>query len=177
MIAAMHEKEPGSPFTFSGTYGPLLRPFMRRLFSPINVPELYRESIAILAEQGHIVYAHASKSSMDALLLNFRLKRVGLPTPTLIFGSTFPLFQPVMKAVWGLMSRFMRSSPFDKGFYNDFMRGGERLLIYLDHEPPTSPRPRARTAQASAETIRHHYITTAWSTNMPADSSTSDESR
>ncbi len=136
MIAAMHEKEPGSPFTFSGTYGPLLRPFMRRLFSPINVPELYRESIAILAEQGHIVYAHASKSSMDALLLNFRLKRVGLPTPTLIFGSTFPLFQPVMKAVWGLMSRFMRSSPFDKGFYNDFMRGGRNAsLIYLDHEP------------------------------------------
>jgi hypothetical protein len=97
--------------------------FMRRLFSPINVPELYRESIAILAEQGHIVYAHASKSSMDALLLNFRLKRVGLPTPTLIFGSTFPLFKPVMKAVWGLMSRFMRSSPFDKGFYKRLHAG------------------------------------------------------
>lgn len=135
MIPAMNEKESDSPFTFSGAYGPLLRPFMRRLFSPINVPELYKESITSLAAQGHIVYAHGSKSSMDALLINFRLKREGLPSPTLVFGSTFPLFQPVMKALRRFASAFMRSSPFDRGFYRDFMEDSRNAsLIYLDHD-------------------------------------------
>ncbi|HPI93570.1 MAG TPA: 1-acyl-sn-glycerol-3-phosphate acyltransferase [Deltaproteobacteria bacterium] len=132
----MNEKKPASPFTFSGTYGPLLRPFMRRLFSPINIPELYKESIASLAQQGHIVFAHGSKSSMDAFLLNFRMQRDGLPSPTLVFGSTFPLFQPVMKALWRLASLFSRTTPFDGGFYRDFMEDRRNAsMIYLDAEP------------------------------------------
>ncbi|HWR68658.1 MAG TPA: hypothetical protein VN416_06525, partial [Desulfomonilia bacterium] len=132
----MNEQETASPFTFSGTYGPLLRPFMRRLFSPINIPELYKESIASLADQGHIVYAHGSRSVMDALLLNFRMKGDGLPCPNLIFGNTFPLFQPVRKALWRLVSKITRSSPFDGEFYRTFMEGRHNAsLIYLDHEP------------------------------------------
>lgn len=114
----------------------MLRPFIRRIFSPINVPELYKESITSLSGQGHIVFAHGSRSAIDALLLNFRLKRDNLPFPDLVFGSTFPLFQPVTKALKRLFGKIGGASPFDKGFYIDFMdRKSNASLLFLDEEP------------------------------------------
>jgi len=132
----MPDNDMDSPFLFYGKYGPLLKPFISRIFSPINVPELYKESISSLASQGHIVFAHASRSAMDALLLNFRLRRDGLPCPDLIFGSTYPLFQPASKALKRLLGKIAGSSPFDKGFYRDFMEDSRNAsLVFLDAEP------------------------------------------
>jgi glycerol-3-phosphate O-acyltransferase len=122
------------PFAFEGEYGPLLRPFMKYLFSPINIPELYKESISALARQGHIVYAHSAKSSIDALLLNHRLKKDELPYPSVIFGHSFPLFQPLEK----LLSLFVRrrNALFENGLYKEFMKGPDRSsLLFLDKEP------------------------------------------
>jgi len=154
------EKETASPFTFSGRYGPLLRPFMKRLFSPINVPELYKESIAALAEQGHIVYAHAAKSTMDALLLNFRLRKERLPGPNLVFGSTFPLFQPVTRAIWRLTGKIFGSTPFDGGRYRDFMDNPSNAsLLYLDREPTRdNPDPILELLKIQRETQRPIFI-------------------
>jgi glycerol-3-phosphate O-acyltransferase len=131
----MTESEKDSPFIFEGIYGPLLRPIIRGLFSPINIPELYKESITSLASQGHIVFAHGSKSAMDALLLNFRLKRDGLPSPDLIFGSTYPLFQPFLKIIRRLVSKLQGSTPFDHGFYKGFMENRHNAsLLFLGSE-------------------------------------------
>lgn len=122
------------PFAFEGEYGPLLRPFMRYLFSPINIPELYKESISALAKQGHIVYAHSVKSSIDALLLNHRLKKDSLPYPSVIFGHSFPLFQPLQKMLSLIVKR--KSALFEDGLYRDFMNGPDRAsLVFLDQEP------------------------------------------
>ena len=132
----MTDNEKDSPFTFEGLYGPILRPFIKRIFSPINLPELYKESINSLASQGHIVFAHGSKSTIDALLLNFRLKRDGLPYPDLIFGRSFPLFQPATKAFRRLLGKLKGSSPFDHGFYRTFMdRQQNASLLFLDSKP------------------------------------------
>ena len=132
----MKDIDKDSPFIFAGKYGPLLRPFIKRIFSPINLPELYKESITSLAGQGHIVFAHGSKSTIDALLLNFRLKRDGLPYPDLIFGRSFPLLQPATKAFRRLLGKLAGSSPFDHGFYRTFMEGKHNAsLIFLDSEP------------------------------------------
>ena len=132
----MTESEKDSPFIFEGIYGPLLRPIIRGLFSPINIPELYKESITSLSSQGHIVFAHGSQSAMDALLLNFRLKRDGLPYPDLIFGSTYPLFQPSLKVIGRLLSKFAGSTPFDHGFYKGFMENRHNAsLLFLGSEP------------------------------------------
>ncbi len=132
----MTDIDKDSPFIFSGKYGPILRPFIRRIFSPINVPELYKESITSLSGQGHIVFAHGSRSSIDALLLNFRLKDDGLPFPSLIFGNSFPLLQPATKALKRLFEKIAGTSPFDKGFYRGFMEDSHNAsLLFLDMEP------------------------------------------
>ena len=150
----MTEKDKDSPFLFAGTYGPLLRPFIRRIFSPINLPELYKESITALAGQGHIVFAHGSKSTIDALLLNFRLKRDGLPYPDLIFGRSFPLLQPITKAFLRLLGKLAGSSPFDHGFYRAFMESKHSAsLIFLDSEPSKkSPDPVLELLKVQRET-------------------------
>jgi glycerol-3-phosphate O-acyltransferase len=121
------------PYTFEGEYGTLLRPLLRRLFSPINIPELYKESISTLAKQGHIVFAHSAKSTVDALLLNFRLKKDEIPYPSIIFGHSFPLFQPAGKIASLLLKR--NNSLFDNGFYKTFMEDpGQASLLFLDEE-------------------------------------------
>ena len=133
----MTEKDHDSPFTFEGEYGPMLRPFIRRLFSPINIPELYKESITSLSGQGHIVFAHSAKSSIDALLLNFRLKKEGLPYPSLIFGHTFPFFQPIRKIGSFLAGLFRAGrSPFADGSYHKLLGDSRQAsMIFLDSEP------------------------------------------
>jgi glycerol-3-phosphate O-acyltransferase len=150
----MTDNEKDSPFTFEGLYGPILRPFIKRIFSPINLPELYKESITSLAGQGHIVFAHGSKSTIDALLLNFRLKRDGLPYPDLIFGRSFPLLQPVTKVFRRLLDKLAGSSPFDHGFYSKFMESKHNAsLIFLDSEQSKrSPDPILELLKTQRET-------------------------
>ncbi len=133
----MRERQKVYPYTFEGEYSLLLRALINRLFSPINIPELYRESITSLASQGHIVFAHSAKSSIDALLLNFRLKKEGLPYPSIIFGHSFPLFQPVRKIGPLLTGLFTgKSSPFENGSYREFIKAPQGAsLIFLDREP------------------------------------------
>jgi glycerol-3-phosphate O-acyltransferase len=129
----MNIKKKAKSYIFEGEYGPLLRPFMNHLFSPINIPGLYKESISSLAKQGHIVFAHSAKSSIDALLLNFRLKKDELPYPSIIFGHSFPLFQPLKKISSLLLKR--RSSLFDSGFYKEFLESSQQAsLLFLDGE-------------------------------------------
>ncbi|MCD6569553.1 MAG: 1-acyl-sn-glycerol-3-phosphate acyltransferase [Deltaproteobacteria bacterium] len=123
-------------YLLEGRYGILLRQVISSLFSHINIPETYKDSISSLGSKGHIVYAHSSKSKIDALLLNYRLAREGLPTPRLVFGEKFLLYQPISKwkeVLSGLFKRYI--SPFENGFYLDYIKQeGRASLVYLNGE-------------------------------------------
>lgn len=125
-----------------GDYGVLLWPVMNRLFSRMNVPELFKKSITLLSEKGHIVYAHSTKSTIDALLINYRFKREDLPVPRIIFYRKYRLFQPVRKLGAILKSLFIRSgSVFDNNFYKEYLsHEGNASLLFLDEKPKKSRR-------------------------------------
>ncbi|MEN6474201.1 MAG: 1-acyl-sn-glycerol-3-phosphate acyltransferase [Syntrophaceae bacterium] len=120
-------------YTMDGVYGPMLNPIFKALFSQVNIPDLYRESISALAGRGHIVFAHSKRSLIDALLLNQRFQEVGLPKPQVVFGEKFFLLQPVGKSVTILKNLLRKETPFDNGFYKNFMQSGKGAsLIFLD---------------------------------------------
>ena len=120
-------------YTMDGVYGPLINPIFKALFSQVNIPDLYRESISALAARGHVVFAHSKRSLIDALLLNQRLQEVGLPKPQVVFGEKFFLLQPVSKSMTILKNLLRRQTPFDNGFYREFMQSGKGAsLIFLD---------------------------------------------
>jgi glycerol-3-phosphate O-acyltransferase len=127
-------------YMLEGEFGPLLRPILKRLFSQMNIPELYRESISSLSEKGHIVYAHSTKSTVDALLINYRFKKDNLPVPQIIFQHKFIFFQPVRRLGTIFKSLFTRSkSPFENNFYKDFIQHDScASLLFLDKRPSRS---------------------------------------
>ncbi|MGC9324584.1 MAG: 1-acyl-sn-glycerol-3-phosphate acyltransferase [Desulfomonilia bacterium] len=149
------------PFTFEGSYGVLLHPFLKRLFSHINIPELYRESILALSREGHLIFAQSSESLIDTLLLNYRLKHEGLPFPRVIFGKFLVLFQPISRTLSFLKTLLSGNpSPFDEGFYRQFMDDpASASLVFLDKEPGPSYRdPILELLKVQRETDRPLYI-------------------
>lgn len=127
----------GSGYTYKmdGVYGPILKPIFKSLFSQVNIPELYQKSISALADKGHIVFAHSTRSKIDALLLNQRLMEEGLSAPQVIFGERFSLLQPMSKAWSMFRGLFKKETPFENGFYKEYIREGKGAsLIFLDQE-------------------------------------------
>ncbi|MEA3222992.1 MAG: 1-acyl-sn-glycerol-3-phosphate acyltransferase [Thermodesulfobacteriota bacterium] len=128
-------------YLLEGRYGILLRQVVGSLFSHINIPEAYKDSVSSLSSKGHIVYAHRAKSKIDALLLNYRLGREGLPIPRLVFGEKFLLYQPISKwkeILTGVFRRYV--SPFESGFYIEYMKqAGGASLAYLNGEADYYP--------------------------------------
>ena len=129
-------------YQLEGEYGLLLRPIMNRLFSQMNIPELYKESISSLSDKGHIIYAHSTKSTIDALLINYRFKKEGLPVPRIIFHEKFLFFQPVRRLGAIFRSLFTRKkSVFDDNFYKEFLQhGNSSSLLFLDEKAARSQR-------------------------------------
>ena len=111
-------------YTMDGVYGPLLNPIFKTLFSQVNIPDLYRESISALAARGQVVLSHSKRSLIDDQLLNQRFQEVGLPKPQVVFGEKFFLLQPVSKSMTILRNLLRRETPFDNGFYKVFMHSG-----------------------------------------------------
>jgi len=139
MIPAMARDLSRIPFTFAGEYGPLLRPLMRRLFSRISTPEIFKASMKNLSTKGHVVYALASSSTVDALLLNMRLRNEGLPAPMLVFSKTFFLLQSVFCALRDIAHRVKGETPFSHDSYVEFMKDRLRAsLVFLDESRPAS---------------------------------------
>lgn len=128
-------------YLLEGKYGILLRQVFSSLFSHINIPETYKDFVSSLAHKGHIVYAHSAKSKIDALLLNYRLGREGLPAPRLVFGEKFLLYQPISKwkeILTGVFRRYV--SPLESGFYTEYMKqAGGASLAYLNGEADYDP--------------------------------------
>jgi len=133
----MREKKDEHIYQLEGEYGLLLRPIMNRLFSQINIPELYKKSISSLSDKGHLIYAHSTKSTIDALLINYRFKKEDLPVPRIIFHEKFLFFQPVRRLgaiLWSLLTR--DNSLFEDNFYKDFMQQDNNAsLLFLDEKP------------------------------------------
>ncbi|MDT8273550.1 MAG: hypothetical protein RRA35_10205, partial [Desulfomonilia bacterium] len=149
------------PLTFDGLYGFLLGPLFRRLFSPINIPELYRESLHALSRKGHIIFAQSSESLIDTLLLNHRLKNEELPFPRIVFGNTLALFQPVSRIVSLLKTLATgKTSPFRNGFYQEFMEhSSSASLVFLDKDPQRAyPDPILELMRIQRETETPMYI-------------------
>ncbi len=125
----MKDKPTIKKYRLEGIYGPFLRPIFRGLFSHLNIPQLYKESISSLGAKGHLVYVHANKSAFDAMLMNYRLNEYGLPTPKLVFHQKLYLFQPLSS----LKGLFSRKSPFEDGAYLEFMQNPHNAsLIFLE---------------------------------------------
>ena len=136
----MNEKKDEHIYQLEGTYGLLLRPIMNRLFAHINIPELYKKSISSLSDKGHIIYAHSTKSKIDALLINHRFKKEDLPVPRIIFHEKFLFFQPVRRFGAILRSLLMRKqSVFEDNFYKEFLQHENYAsLLFLDEKPGRS---------------------------------------
>ncbi|HPA85975.1 MAG TPA: 1-acyl-sn-glycerol-3-phosphate acyltransferase, partial [Deltaproteobacteria bacterium] len=117
-----------------GEYGFLLQPVLRRLFSQITIPDLYRKSVSGLAEKGHIVFVHSITSTIDGMLMNYRFSREGLPSPKIVFGKKFIFLQPLRGFLTLLASPFASlSSPFENEFYKEFLLDeGNASVISLD---------------------------------------------
>jgi glycerol-3-phosphate O-acyltransferase len=124
----------GNMYLLQGDYGFLLGPVMRRLFSQITIPDLYKKSVSGLAEKGHIVFVHSISSTIDGMLMNYRFAREGLPSPKIVFGRKFFLLQP-MRGLLSLLASPLStpSSPFENDFYKEFLLDeGNASLISLD---------------------------------------------
>ena len=136
----MRETKDEHIYQLEGENGLLRRPIMNRLFSQMNIPELYKESISSLSDKGHIIYAHSTKSTIDALLINYRFKKENLPVPRIIFHKKFTLFQPVRKLVAILGSLLTRNtSVFEDNFYKKFLhQENNASLLFLDEKPGKS---------------------------------------
>ena len=91
----MGKRKKGNSYLLQGEYGFLLQPVLRRLFSQITIPDLYRKSVSGLAEKGHIVFVHSITSTIDGMLMNYRFSREGLPSPKIVFGKKFIFLQPL----------------------------------------------------------------------------------
>jgi len=134
---SMSTRKKGYGFILEGDYGFLLGPVVRRLFSQITIPDLYKKSVTGLAEKGHIVFVHSISSTIDGMLMNYRFSREGLPSPRIIFGRKFILLQPMRRLASFLVSPFgSPSSPFESEFYKEFLLDeGNASLISLDMVP------------------------------------------
>jgi len=124
-------------YLLEGDYGILLRPAVRRLFSQITIPDLYKKSVSGLAEKGHIVFVHSLSSTIDGMLMNYRFAREGLPSPKIIFGRKFYFLQPLRRLIPLLLSPFgAPPSPFECDFYREFLKDRDNAsLISLDMAP------------------------------------------
>ncbi|MEA2102232.1 MAG: 1-acyl-sn-glycerol-3-phosphate acyltransferase [Thermodesulfobacteriota bacterium] len=129
-------------YLLEGTYGPILGPLLKSLFSNLDIPQLYRDSISSLGKKGHIVFAQNNKSILDALLLNYRMKEYGLAVPRLIFGHKLTFLQPVGK-LWAMIKNHRRNSPFEEDSYLEFMKDSSNAsMIFLDEKSdPGQPDP------------------------------------
>jgi glycerol-3-phosphate O-acyltransferase len=132
----MSTSSKGYAYLFDGRYGFILGPFLRKLFSRITIPELYRESLSSLSQKGHIVFVHSASSTVDALLMNYRFQREDLPVPRIIFNRKFTLLQPVSRMVKLLTGL---PSPFDNDFYRAYTQDEKSAsLLSLDTLNPKS---------------------------------------
>ncbi len=115
-------KQKEYPFKIEGRYGFLLSHLVKRMFSNIIVPDIYKTSISTLAENGHIVYTQGPRSRIDALLINYRFQKEGLPVPWIVFGERLTMFQSVSKLaslVKGILKKV--KSPFEGNMYQEYM--------------------------------------------------------
>lgn len=130
----MGKRKKGNSYLLQGEYGFLLQPVLRRLFSQITIPDLYRKSVSGLAEKGHIVFVHSITSTIDGMLMNYRFSREGLPSPKIVFGKKFIFLQPLRGFLTLLASPFASlSSPFENEFYKEFLLDeGNASVISLD---------------------------------------------
>ena len=130
----MGKRKKGNSYLLQGEYGFLLQPVLRRLFSQITIPDLYRKSVSGLAEKGHIVFVHSITSTIDGMLMNYRFSREGLPSPKIVFGKKFIFLQPLRGLMTLLASPFASlSSPFENEFYKEFLLDeGNASVISLD---------------------------------------------
>lgn len=136
----MTKKRKDYLYLLEGEYGPVLHPLMKRLFSPMNIPALFKESISSLCEKGHIVYAQSTKSTIDALLINYRFNKEGLPAPRIIFHEKYLFYQPARRLFSILRSLLSHTaSPFENNFYQKFMQENDNAsLLFLDNKPGSS---------------------------------------
>ena len=130
----------GYTYLFDGSYGFILGPLLRKLFNRITIPELYRESLSNLAQKGHLVFVHSTTSTVDAMLMNERFQREGLPVPRVVFNRKLTLLQPVSrlpKLVAGLFAG--TPSPFADDFYRTYA-GDDRSASLLSLDAPGKAR-------------------------------------
>ncbi len=130
----------GYTYLFDGSYGFILGPLLRKLFNRITIPELYRESLSNLAQKGHLVFVHSTTSTVDAMLMNYRFQREGLPVPRVVFNRKLTLLQPVSrlpKLVAGLFAG--TPSPFADDFYRTYA-GDDRSASLLSLDAPGKAR-------------------------------------
>lgn len=129
----------GYAYLFDGSYGFILGPLLRKLFNRITIPELYRESLSNLAQKGHLVFVHSTTSTVDAMLMNERFQREGLPVPRVIFNRKLTLLQPLSrlpKLAAGLFAG--TPSPFADDFYRTYASDDRSAsLLSLDAQGKT----------------------------------------
>lgn len=130
----MASRSKGYAYVFEGRYGFLLGPLLRRLFTQITIPQLYKESVSNLSRKGHIVFVQSLSSTIDATLMNYRFSKEGLPVPRIIFGRQLTLLQPIGRLPHLLKTLITgETSPFEDDFYRDFASDeGSASLLALD---------------------------------------------
>jgi len=129
-------KEKEYPFKLECSFGFLLSGLAERMFSSIIIPHIYKSSILSLAEKGHIVYTHGPRSRIDAMLINCRFQKEGLPVPWIVFSERFLMFQDVSKLtrlIKGLLKRV--STPFQEDMYRRYMLDSNSAsILFLERE-------------------------------------------
>ncbi len=92
------------PVAMHDSYGPLLRSFFARYFTPIEFPGEAVEKVRALAEDGTVVYVAPAASLLHFLYLNHVCVRHGLPLAHFVNGIDPVLFQPV-SLLWERLRR------------------------------------------------------------------------
>jgi glycerol-3-phosphate O-acyltransferase len=121
-------------FLMEGKYGPLLKPFIKKLFSPVTLPEEYTEAVSELGKKGHIVFVLARTSIIDPLLLIKKNRAEGLPIPEIVFGKSFPFLQPVWKLPGIFINRITSNNPIKSGYMKEYLNiYNSASLVFIDN--------------------------------------------
>ncbi len=137
------------PMAMHDAYGPLMRSFFARYFSPIPFPKEAMDTIRDLAQKGIVVYIAPSANLIHFLYMNYLCIRHQLPLADFVNGVDPVLLQPV-STLWDRIHKLGEEDVEEAGEQRgqkaprelkQTIEAGRSSLLFLD-QPTTITNPR-----------------------------------
>ncbi|MEK7483074.1 MAG: 1-acyl-sn-glycerol-3-phosphate acyltransferase [Planctomycetota bacterium] len=119
-------------------YGFVLETFFKSFFQSIHFPKESIEELKQLESRGTVIYTLRSKSTLDYLVMNYKLRESGLKLSRLTNGVNMMLWKPLGEALQILMEKLKyllrgkrMPDPIQSGFLEQAIQDRESCLMYL----------------------------------------------